>query len=73
MDFSYGDDSCNNLYRSIDIMYSVFTSQTGTIGPNFTTVKDAEKYARKLGINAQIFNNANPTKVVKWIFKKQRG
>jgi len=54
-------------------MYSVFTSQTGTIGPNFNTVKDAEKYARKLGIDAQIFNNADPTKVVKWIFKKQRG
>ena len=58
-------------------MYSVFTSQTGTIGPNFATVKDAEKYARKLGIDAQIFRAKGTfeetTKVVKWVFKKRRG
>jgi geranylgeranyl pyrophosphate synthase len=54
-------------------MYSVFTSQTGTVGPKFASVKSAEQFARKLGIDAQIFDDSNNFKVVKWIFKKRRG
>lgn len=52
-------------------MFDVFSSATGTIpGKQFSTVAEAEKFARTLGIDAQIFKVGNPFEVVKWVFAK---
>ena len=53
-------------------MFNVFTSQTGTIfNHQFPTVKEAVKFARTLGIDAQIFKVGDPFTVVKWVFVKK--
>ena len=53
-------------------MYDVFTSQTGTIfGKQFATVALAEKYARTLGIDAQIFKVGDPFTLVKYVYAVQ--
>lgn len=53
-------------------MFEIFTSQTGTIfNKQFVTIEGAEKYARNLGIDCQIFKVKDPFTVQKWIFAKK--